>query len=478
MKSCLQISALFVVVLLSGCRLHAPLHIAPLSPPPNTFSQATGKQLHNPVIAPWWQQFNDPALNQLEETLLTNNLAIKQAYARLKQLDAARRTTNSSLSPSLNLVGTANTGEQKNNTANLASNGQSISLAAGYELDLWQKLKSQRQAADLDLSASREDIKTLYLTLTSQAADLYFLAIEQRAQLNLTDTIIANLRTACAQVELRYRQGLVPSLDLYQAKQSLAAAKAKKPAQEAMLTATENSLAILLGHYPENNTLDQRRQLPAPPPAPACGIPATLLQQRPDVQSAFLRVQSNDARTAAAIADRFPALNLSASLGIGRTDSGLSIIHATFWNLIVGLTQPIIDGGRRQGEVARRQAITAEALARYQEVVLKAFQEVENGLVSNQSAAQQLALKDLELAAANATMHQANNGYRQGLNNYLVVLNAQRQHHEVERQLLSSRRQLLAARITLWRALGGNWLETSLHHNLSLLTNKDIDHEE
>ena len=477
MKSFLRISSLFAAVFLAGCRLHAPLPVTPPEPLPESFTHQTGVDSATELIEPWWQQFNDPALNRLEETLIADNLQIRQAYARLAQLEAAGRVAGSPLSPSLSLTGSANKASQKTETTRLASNGQSVSLAASYELDLWHKLRSNRDAAKLDFSASREEIKTLYLSLTSQAADLYFLAIEQQAQLELTNAIIKDLTTLGEQVEFRYRQGVAPRLDLYLAEQNLAAAKTKKPEQEAQLTATRNGLAVLLGHYPETGSPEIAEQLPVAPPAPAAGIPARLLQQRPDVQSAFLRVQSSDAKTAAAIADRFPALNLSGVLTGSRTDSGLTITHATFWNLIVGLTQPLFDGGRRRAEIERRQAVTTEALARYRQVVLNAFQEVENSLVANQAAEQQLALKNTELNVAGATLRHATNGYQQGLNDYLVVLNAQRQQHEVSRQYLASRRQLLSARITLWRALGGDWLETSLTDNLASQNQKDLRHE-
>ena len=469
--------SILLAALLNGCSPHTPLPVEPSVTLPESFVHATEDATAPPIIKPWWQQFNDPELNRLEETLLADNLQLKQAYARLAQLEAASRVADSSLFPFLNLAGSASKGRQETNSANTTNNSQNVSLAAGYELDLWKKLSSNRQAAEFNFAASREEIKTLYLTLTSQGADLYFLAIEQRAQLHLTDAIIESLQTARDQMVIRYRQGVSTSLALYQADQSLAATKAQKPAQAAALATTEHALALLLGHYPKSSASDNEGKLPTPPPAPPTGIPASLLQQRPDVQSAFLRVKSSDAKTAAAIADRFPALNLSATLGSSRTDSGLSIIHATFWNLIVGLTQPIIDGGRRRAEVDRRQAVTAEALAHYQQVVLTAFQEVENALVANQTGAEQLTLKEIELATAAATLRRASDGYQQGLNDYLAVLTAQRQHHTASRQQLASRRQLLSARITLWRALGGNWLETTLTNNLSSQTTEDIRHE-
>ena len=475
MKSAALIS--IFVMLLSGCSPHTPVPVTTPATMPESFANATDKTTETKIIEPWWQQFNDPELNSLEETLLTNNLQIKQAYAHLAQIAAASHSASSSLFPSINLNSSATKGRQKTATTITTSNSQNVSLAAGYEIDLWQKLKSNRESAQLDFAASREEIKTLYLTLTCQAADLYFLAIEQRAQLKLTDAIIESLRIARDQIKFRYQQGVSTSLALYQADQSLATAKTKKPGIEAALATTENALAVLLGHYPENNTLKSTRELPVPPPAPQTGIPTQLLQQRPDVQRAFLQVKSSDAKTAAAVADRFPTLNLSGSLGASRTATGLSTIHATFWNLIVGLTQPIIDGGRRRAEVDRRQAVTAEAMARYQQVVLKAFQEVENALIANQTAAEQLTLKQMEMATANATLRRATDGYNQGLNDYLAVLTAQRQQHEVSHQLITSQRQLLSARITLWRALGGDWLETNLNNNLLSQTNEEINHE-
>lgn len=470
---------LFAAILLptSGCRLHQPLAPQPPAPMPAAFRHATAGAPPAPgLVAPWWRAFKDPHLDRLETTLIADNLDIKQAYARLRELEAASRAAEAPLFPFLNLG--AETGRSRQaTTGNTAASTGQLSLAAGYEIDLWRKLANQRSIARLTADASREQLKTLYLTLTCQAADLFYLAHEQQAQLALTDAIINTLTTTRDQVELRYRQGLTTSLYLHQADLALAAARSQRPGQQTALTISEHGLAILLGRYPEAPAAAQATaELPPPPALFSTGLPARLLTQRPDINAAALRVRAADAGVAAAIANRFPAVNLLAGLGASRTDSGPTVLHSTFWSLLIDLTQPIIDGGRRRAEVDRQQALLAETLAAYQQTVLKAFQEVEDALVANQGAEEQLGLLRKQAATALATRQRAEDGYRLGINDSLAMLDSQRQDQEVRRQLLAARRRLLSARIGLARALGGGWLDKTLAENLPPTAAEDGDH--
>ena len=149
-------------------------------------------------------------------------------------------------------------------TGAVTADTYSLSLPASFELDLWRKLASRTEAARLEQVASREELKALYLSLSAQVADLYFLALEQQSQLELTDRNIAAFADTLERVERRYREGLVPPLDVYQSRQNLAAARSRRPQFENALVTAEHALAMLLGRYPGRGR-DQR------PPAVAAG---------------------------------------------------------------------------------------------------------------------------------------------------------------------------------------------------------------
>jgi outer membrane protein TolC len=231
---------------------------------------------------------------------------------------------------------------------------------------------------------------------------------------------------------------------------------------------------VLVGRYPGDEIAGTLTELGPPPVAFPAGLPSELLTRRPDLQAALLWVQANDSRRAAAIADRFPSINLLGNYGSNRSTFSVPTLEGEFWNLIAGATLPLIDGGRRRAEVSRQEALLDESLARYRQAVLVAFQEVEDALVRNRN--DELRLEYLEAAeeAAAASLRLSLQRYRYGLSEYLQVLTAQVFKFQIQGNLLSARRQLLADRISLARALGGEWLEATAE---SRITSNDKDQD-
>lgn len=457
--------------LLSGCAFMAPGEVAPNSGMPETFHNAGNPAQASPDR--WWLAFNDPQLDALIDEALQHNLEFKQAISRLQQAEALLKNAHALRLPVLNAKGDASKSSQP--TATIDSEGvtTSVSLAAAFELDLWGKLTARSRGARLDQQASQEDLKALLLGLSARVADAYYLVIEQRAQLDLTEQSIAAYRDSAQMVERRYRQGLVPAVDLYQARQNLAAAEATRATTVSHLKAAEHALAVLVGRYPGNDIAGTLAVLPSPPESFPAGLPSELLTRRPDLQSALLRVQAQDSRRAAAIAERFPTINLLGSYGSSRSTFSVPTIEGEFWNLVAGITLPLLDGGRRRAEVSRQEALLEESLARYRQTVLIAFQEVEDALVRNRQNERRIRYLAETEQAASAALRLSLERYRYGLNEYLQVLTAQTYHFQVQGNLLSARRQILSDRISLARALGGSWLDTAVHQRLS--SDKDND---
>jgi len=341
-----------------------------------------------------------------------------------------------------------------------------VSVNAGYEVDLWQKLKNQSKGAWLDTLSARENIKTLYISLTARLADLYFIALEQRSQMQLLDTIIASYKDTVERIEFRYQLGQSAALEIYQARQELAVARQRGPIFEGNLARTEHAIAVLVGRLPENNIAGKLTSLPDVGTIFSAGLPADLLQRRPDIEAAFMQVKAQDARLAAAIADRFPALSLTGAYGVSWFDFG-SMTNGTFWNLLASAGQPIYDGGRRKAEEERNRAALREVVANYRQTVLKAFQEVEDGLSDNRSAEDRFNLLREQESVSNANVRVAREGYYNGINDYLPVLIAERQYFDVQIQVISAHRQLVSDRISLVRALGGDWMEEYILENES-----------
>ncbi len=423
---------------------------------PGSFSEGSADAAAD--IGRWWERFGDERLNALVEEALRGNLDIAQAYERLRQAQAVARTAGASRSPALDVEGSAGWAGQ----LGAADNSFKLSAAARYEIDLWRKLGSGTQAERLSALASREDVKALYISVSAQLADLYYLALEQRAQLQLTERTIGAFQDGLARVERRYRAGLVSALDVYQARQNLALARARRPVFEANLAAATNAIYALMGRFPEKEAGRITGELPLAPEFPA-GIPSQLLARRPDINAALLRLEAGDRRTAAAIADRFPSFNLVGQYG-GASAELKDILDSPniIWNLLIQIAQPILDGGRRKAEVERTRAAFRESLALYQQTVIEAFNEVEDAISGSRASEQRIRMLREKVAASENETRLSLERYSQGLSDYLPVLTAQQRLFDSKSALLAARRQLLSGRIQLARALGGDWAEDVL----------------
>jgi NodT family efflux transporter outer membrane factor (OMF) lipoprotein len=467
-----RVSALIMMLLLAGCSLHKPTEVTLSVDPPPEYLENQAADESGLSVEQWWQVFNDEQLNLLMSELFDQNLELTQAIARLEQVEAVFKITQSAQSPTLS--GGANLGrsQQPGLVDDFIGNNQQLSLAAGYEVDLWGKLASQSQAAELELTASRQEVQTLYLGLSARLTDLYFLAVEQRAQLALTEQSIVSFADTVSRVENRYNLGLVPAVDMYQARVNLSGAKAARYLFEAALAEVEHAIAVLVGRYPERSPDDSLQKLPEPPGLFEAGIPADLISQRPDLVAALRRVEAADARVAAAIADRFPSISLSGGYGSLRQDVTAGLIKGEFWSLLGNLALPIVDGGRRRAEVERKEAALREAVAGYQQKVLSAFQEVEDALVNNVATQQRVDYLAETAMATQATLRLTTERYLAGITDYLPVLTAQRTFFDVNSRLLSAQRQLLADRISLARSLGGSWMHNKMNARLQIEKDK------
>ena len=465
MKSISLTALLSLMLITAGCSVHQRITPDP-GPIPESYLEQEKKALVTQIGGKWWEKIGDAKLNSLMEEALVNNLDLEQAYARLDQLEAVYRIVDSQRLPFLNFGGTASRDRTFSTFNTSVGNTYRLSATAGYELDLWQKLKSQSQASWLDTLSTRENIKILYLSLTAGLADLYFIGVEQRAQLQLVDVIISSYTDTVERIEFRYQLGQADALAVYQARQELAVAKQRRPVFEGILDRTEHAIAVLLGRLPKDDITGSLETLPELWTVLGAGMPADLLQRRPDIEAAFLQVKAQDERLAAAIADRFPTFNLLGSYGVTWLDFG-SITSGHFWGLLASASQPVLDGGRRKAEEDRNRAALQEVLANYRQTVLIAFQEVEDGLSDSRASSDRLKLLKEQEAVSDANVRVARDGYYYGINDYLPVLIAERQFFDVQIQVINARRQLITDRISLVRALGGDWMDEYMTENES-----------
>ncbi|MEC4676460.1 MAG: efflux transporter outer membrane subunit [Nitrospirota bacterium] len=469
---------LLITLIVSGCSVHRLRKEEPVIRLPDTFSGGgAGEGLPSPAVG-WWEAFGDSRLNALMEDAFLQNLDIARAYERLRQAQAIMRSTASSLSPRVSLEGQAGRVRQQGMFGAATTGSYRLSAAAGYEIDLWHKLKAQTEAARLDAEASEEDIKTLFISISARIADLYYLAVEQRAQIELSDRSIASFQDTLELVERRYREGLAPAMDVYQSRRNLAAVRAARPVFESNLSAALNALSVLTGRFPDRELAGNSAELPEPPAFPS-GIPSQVLTRRPDVRSALLRLRASDWRAGAAVAGRFPSFNIIGSYG-GASERVKTLLDSPniFWNLLLDIAHPLLDGGRLKAEAERAEAVFREQLFGYHQTVLTSFKEVEDALAGINAAETRLSVLDAGLIAASGALRLSLDRYAQGLTDYLPVLTAQQRYYESESSIIAARQQRISVAIQLARVLGAEWTDGIIEQTLTSGRREGDTHEQ
>ena len=246
----------------------------------------------------WWNNFHSSELNSLINEALTNNPSIQQAWARLAQAEAFAIKVGASRYPSLGYDG--GTSARKNSIDYETEKSYSMGLNASYELDLWGRIKSETEAAALDRDASREQLSTVAISLSSQVALNWIGVLSQRLQTDVIHRQLEANKTSLELIELRFRKSLSSALDVYQQRQTVAGTESRLPLAELREDLLFNGLAALLG-YADFQSLDiTQSDLPILGQLPALGIPADVLANRPDVRQAGLRLYAADWSVSAA----------------------------------------------------------------------------------------------------------------------------------------------------------------------------------
>ena len=444
---------------LASCRLFNPEPIPSVQESlPDKFSEFTTD------VAPeqkWWETFNDSELNAIVEEAFSNNLNLKQIWARLMQAKAKAVQAGADRYP--DLTGTAGATHFRQRTKNgsaltSTSENYSLGVSSNYELDLWGRVRAEQEAAILSTEASEQDLKAAAITLAAEVTNRWLQIIAQRTQKHLLNEQLKTNQTFLELIELRFRHAMVSALDVYQQQQVIDQVRAQIPLVEARESKLMNELSVLLGKAPRSPLVISRPDLPKLAPMPSTGIPADLLENRPDIKAAQLRLQSAGWNVSAARADRLPSLTLSARAIFENKHLDL-LLDNWLLSLAANLTAPVFDGNRRAAEVDRTMAMKDENLAAYRQTILTAIREVEDALVTEAKQKEHILELKQVIQTARKALAQATLRYRNGLNDYLPVLTQLLSVQDLERDLIAQRATLLTNRISLYRSLGGTWTE-------------------
>jgi multidrug efflux pump len=419
----------------------------------------------------WWQVFGDDTLNQLEAQALGFNQNLKAAVARVDQSRATARVARSEFLPNLNLDPSWNRQRYSPNQVpsfgNVTASTFNMPVDLSYEVDLWGRVRRSFESARADAQASLASFYNVLLTLQGDVAQNYFAIRALDAEIATVDATVGLRKEQVQLVRGRFDGGVGSELDVARAETELATTEAEAASLAQRRAQLENAIAILVGQNPSSFTLAAitNRWQPQPPEIPA-GLPADLLERRPDVSQAERQLASANARIGVAKASFFPVLTLTGSGGFvsGDIDSLFKWDSRT-WSIGPSLSLPLFAGGRNMANLRRSQSARDEAVALYRQQVLVAFGEVENSLsgiryLATQAEAQQRAVTNARRAADLAT-----DRYRSGIVSYLEVVDASREALQSERANAQLSGLRLIASVQLIKALGGGWESQTLQGN-------------
>jgi multidrug efflux system outer membrane protein len=470
-KVIVRLIVLPAAIILGGCSLHQVEPPVMKADVPSQFSESGSAE----ATEQWWQDFPDKGLADTIDHVLKNNLEMLQAWARLEQSHELAVQAGAALWPQVELDADATrsrsnaaTSGNRKDTEPVRSSRYFMGVGLSYELDLWGRIRSLRDAAATDVEASRQDLNTTAIRLAAQTAETWFAVIEQKATLELLTEQLEINRTYLRLNQARFALGLGTALDVYQQQQLTAGTRTRIPKVKMQIAILENALAVLMGEFPSRRIPEPGASFPGMPAFPDTGIPADLLERRPDVMVARLRVTAADYRVAQAMAERLPALRIGGSGGFRAVEPAW-LLENLVWDIFAGLSATLLDGGRKASEVKRQEAIVKERLAGYVKSGIQAVTEVEDAISRERFQREYLERLDEQIQAAKSTLRQANLRYAAGLTDYLPVLAALQSVQGLQIGRISSQQELYGYRIQLYKSLGGSWIATDTGYGDSSL---------
>ena len=412
----------------------------------------------------WWTLFEDEALQALIRTALVENYDLRLAAARILDAQAQVVITRSNQFPTVEGTAEAPFSTTFGDRPPLFTLENSFIAQGGlnlsFELDFWGRWRRATEAARADLLASAEGRHVVLSDLVSSVAIAYFQLRTLDLSLEIAQRTVGLRRDSLQLVQLREEGGVVSLMDVYQAETLLSGALREIPDFERQIEQTENLISVLLGQNPgpiaRGRSLEGQISRPALP----AGLPAALLERRPDVRLAEQQLVAANARIGVAKSEFFPRIFLLGNIGVaGGVQDSVSFGPMGFFGIGPTLTVPIFNMGRVQAGVDSAEARAQEAVTRYQQTVQQALREVSDALVGHrkrQAARQEQ--ETLVQVLRNATKL-SNLRYDGGVTNYLEVLDNERQLFSAELDLARVQRDELLALVGLYRALGGGWAQ-------------------
>jgi NodT family efflux transporter outer membrane factor (OMF) lipoprotein len=486
-------SIALLCAMLAGCNV-GPKYVPPTITAPSAFKEApteskepgewTVAQPQDAVLrGKWWEIYNEPDLNALEEQLNVDNQNIRESFENFMEARAlvrearsqyfptvsvgpayTRSKTSSNLSSANGNFGTTTTGTGTTTTVTGGRQTQVFTLPGevSWEPDLWDKVRNTVRSAQYTAQASAANLELERLTEQASLAEFFFEIRGQDALQQILDNAVEADKKSLAAEQGRYDTGVDDQISLVQAQTTLAEAQSSAINNHIARAQFEHAIAMLIGKQASAFSIPVVAKTTAPPPIPV-GLPSQLLERRPDVAAAERQMASANAQIGVAYAAYYPALTISASGG-QESSAIRNILDAAsrFWSVGPAVSETVYDGGLRRATVNQNIATYNADLAAYRQSVLTAFQQTEDYLAAVRILSEQIERQKEAVEHSETYLKLEQARYDTGIDPYIDLASAQITLYGNQQGLAQIQVQQMTASVQLIQALGGGWDKSQL----------------
>jgi multidrug efflux system outer membrane protein len=452
-----------LALLLTGCAVVGPDFQRPATPAPAAWKVTINSSTKS-LATDWWKMFHDETLNDLERRALAANQDLRKAIARVDETRANLGVAKSANYPSVNLDPAAErsrssaNGPQSVGTTKLEQTRFRAPLDAGYELDLWGRVKRSIESSQAQAEAMEAARDTVTLNLTAELAENYFNLRALDSEIQILQRTLTLRQNVLAVNQTRLDKGLALPADVSRAETELANVQSDLSDVRRRRTLFENALALLSGEAASAFVIEAKSDAPAAPPAIPAGLPSELLLRRPDVADAERTAASKSAEIGVAKAAFLPTFKLTGAAGFESAElKDLFAWESRIWSFGPSVTLPIFSGGKNRANLQAAEARYEQAVAAYRQSVLAAFRDVESALVNLRQYSEQEKALRRAADSARRTAGYYDQRLQGGMIGYLDVVDAQRTFLQAERAAVQNLGSRYTTTVQLIKALGGGW---------------------
>ena len=416
----------------------------------------------------WWEIFQDPQLNALEQQIDVSNQNLKAAVAQYQEARAALRYARADYYPTVSTAPSATRERYSNNRPPSSTldgatfNDFVLPVNVSYQVNAWGRVSKNVESYREQAQASAADLAVVNLTMHADLAIDYFAARTLDAEEKLFQTTVAQYEQALRLNEDRYQGGLASEVEVEQARTILETTRAQLVDVGVARAQFEHAAAVLAGKPPADFTLPPLPLTTPPPPIPV-GVPSELLERRPDIAASERRVASANAQVGLTKTAYYPLVNI---VGSGGFESGAitTLLQgpSALWSVGASAAATIFDGGRRHAANDEAKGAYDASVASYRQTVLSAFQQVEDNLAALRVLEQEAGVQAIAVQSAQRSLDLSNTRYEGGVTNYLEVITAQNAALSDEVTAVNILGRRMASAVLLIEALGGGWDRSSL----------------